>query len=78
MISHEDKVDVVTPTNILFGGVANFNVMWWCDDDDDDGDGDGGDGDGDGDGDGNRMVMVMVMMAFDDDYDDESGNEEWW
>ena len=24
---HEDKVDVITPANILFRGVANFNVM---------------------------------------------------
>ena len=27
MTPHEDKVDVITPANILFRGVANFNVM---------------------------------------------------
>ena len=27
LIPYEDKVDVFTPINILFRGVANFNVM---------------------------------------------------
>jgi len=27
LIRYEDKVDIITPTNILFIGVANFNVV---------------------------------------------------
>ena len=53
LIPHEDKVDVITPVNLLFGGVTNFNVtmimMWWCDGDDDDDDDDDHDHDHDHD-----------------------------
>jgi len=28
LIPHQDKVDVIIPTNILFIGVANFDPSW--------------------------------------------------